>query len=167
MNLQFLLAFPEYKVPLPGGSRSSQNDIFVLGRTDDHLVSITVEGKVDETFGPILEEWQVDESKGKKGRLAYLKSKLGLVQNIPGSIRYQLLHRTASAVIEAERFHAKSAIMLVHSFSQDNAGYEDYQAFLSLYDIDADMGKLFFLKEINGIGLYSGWVNGDLKYLEC
>ncbi|NQU08520.1 MAG: hypothetical protein HQ583_08160, partial [Candidatus Abyssubacteria bacterium] len=34
-NLEFLLAFPEHKVPLPGGRRPSQNDIFVLAKAGD------------------------------------------------------------------------------------------------------------------------------------
>ena len=34
-------------------------------------------------------------------------------------IRYQLLHRTASAVIEARRFGAHNAVMLVHSLRAD------------------------------------------------
>jgi len=139
----------------------------VLARSETQLISITVEGKVDEPFGPTLKEWQIDQSEGKQKRLEYIKSKLGLTEDIPDSIRYQLLHRTVSAVIEAEHFYAKNAIMLVHSFSSNNVGFEDYQAFLSLYDVKADMGNLYFLKEINGISLYSGWVEGDLKYLEC
>ena len=33
--LELLLALPEHKVPLPGGSRPSQNDIWVLARSED------------------------------------------------------------------------------------------------------------------------------------
>ena len=47
-NIEILLAFPEHKVPLRGGSRSSQNDLFVLAKSNDQLISITVEGKVSE-----------------------------------------------------------------------------------------------------------------------
>jgi hypothetical protein len=32
------------------------------------------------------------------------------------TLRYQLLHRTASALYEAHRYHAKVAVMMVHSF---------------------------------------------------
>ena len=41
-----LLIFPEWKVSLPGGSRPSQNDVWVLARSGAGLVSMTVEGKV-------------------------------------------------------------------------------------------------------------------------
>lgn len=46
-SIEFLLGIPEHKVDLPPkGGRPSQNDIFVLGKSGDQLVSITVEGKV-------------------------------------------------------------------------------------------------------------------------
>ena len=48
-NIEMLLAFPEHKVPLPGGLAASQNDLFVLARGDGQLISMTVEGKVSET----------------------------------------------------------------------------------------------------------------------
>ncbi len=51
-NLIPIFAMPEFKVPLPGGVRSSQNDIFVLAYSSSGPVCIMVEGKVDESFGP-------------------------------------------------------------------------------------------------------------------
>ena len=51
-----LLAIPEHKVPLPGGRTASQNDLFVLAKGDAELISITVEGKVSEPFGPLVSE---------------------------------------------------------------------------------------------------------------
>jgi hypothetical protein len=39
-----LLVFPEWKVPLPGGSRPSQNDAWVLAKGDGGLISIAIEG---------------------------------------------------------------------------------------------------------------------------
>lgn len=101
--VELLLALPEHQVPLPGGSRPSQNDIWVLARSQGQLVSIAVEGKVSEPFGPTMQEWQAESSPGKAERLAYLLSLLGL-SSAPDATRYQLLHRTASAIIEAQRF---------------------------------------------------------------
>src|SRR6266480_537559 len=75
--VELLLAIPEYDVPLPGGERPSQNDVFALARTKDGLVVIMVEGKVAESFGPTLEEWKREASSGKKERLSYIQSKLG------------------------------------------------------------------------------------------
>jgi predicted lysophospholipase L1 biosynthesis ABC-type transport system permease subunit len=54
----------------------------------------------------------------KESRLQFLLSTLGLTENPPGSVRYQLLHRAASAVITGEQFRAAAAVVLVHSTSQ-------------------------------------------------
>jgi len=164
-DLEALLVLVEYKVPLPGGTAASQNDVFVLGGSERGLVCIAVEGKVAESFRKTMDAWLKDASKGKQERLTYLKDMLGL-DAIPGKIRYQLMHRTASAVIEAERFGARRAVMLVHSFSPEDEGLEDYQAFLGLYGVSGRPGKLVRVKRVHGVHLYCGWVRGDAKYLE-
>jgi hypothetical protein len=73
---------------------------------------------VDEPFAQLLGDWLVNASPGKLTRLAFLCNVLGLEERtLPHDIYYQLLHRTASAVIEAKRFKTDLAVMLVHSFS--------------------------------------------------
>ena len=165
-EIEFLLGIPENKVPLPGGLTQSQNDAFVLAKVGSELVSITVEGKVSEPFGPTLGEWLQDSSAGKGIRFDYLKKQLGLQGEISPSVRYQLLHRTASAVIEAKRFNAAKAVMIVHSFNQESLWFDDYKAFLALYGLSAAIGELAQIKIIDGITLYLGWAKGDAKYLE-
>jgi hypothetical protein len=55
-DLSMLIAIPEYQVALPGGDRPSQTDLLVLARGAEGLVAIAVEGKVDEAFGPTVEQ---------------------------------------------------------------------------------------------------------------
>ncbi len=159
-GIEFLCGFPEYKVALPGGERASQNDILVLARTLDSLVSIAVEGKVDEHFDRILIDWAAAASNGKVVRLRFLLDTLGLPDTIPGTIRYQLLHRTASAVITARRFHARHAMLLVHSFSPADAHFEDYAAFLGLYGQNAKVGQVVTLAQLGDLSLHACWVRG-------
>ena len=166
-GIKFLLGIPEHKVPLRGGSTQSQNDLFVLAKFNGELVSITVEGKVAEPFGPTLGEWMLDASAGKHVRLDYIKKQLSLKGELNPNIRYQLLHRTASAVIEAKRFNASKAVMIVHSFNQENVWFEDYAAFLTLYGKSADIGELVSVCHVDGIELYLGWAKGHAKYLLC
>lgn len=83
-----------------------------------------------------------------------------------GHIRYQLLHRTASAVIEAGRFNAQNALMLVHSFSQFNEWFDDYCQFLALFGVKGEVNLIVFGKNVDGIDLYFGWVKGSSKYLK-
>jgi hypothetical protein len=56
-HVELLFAFPEYKVALPGGGRASQCALFAIGKAaDNNLIAITVEGKVNESFGPLVAE---------------------------------------------------------------------------------------------------------------
>lgn len=161
---KLLLALPEHKVPLPGGSRSSQNDIWVLARSEGKLISIAVEGKVSEPFGPTVQEWQTESSPGKSERLAYLLSLLGL-SSVPDTTRYQLLHRTASAIFEAQRFNAAHAVMLVHSFSQSSEWFQDYAAFVSLMGGIAKENGIVSVGARSGVPLHLAWVRGNAQYL--
>jgi len=162
-DIELLIAFPEWKVPLPGGRRASQNDIFILAKGSNQLISIMVEGKMRESFGEIVSEWKSDKSKGKPTRLDYLCDLLRLRNDQVDHIRYQLLHRTASAVIEAKRFNAQNALMLVHSFSKENEqeseGFQDYCQFLSLFRLKGRINSLTRPTNIGGIRLYFGWVS--------
>jgi hypothetical protein len=111
-----LLALPEHKVPLPGGATQSHHDVFALVRHADQTCAAMIEGKVDEPFDKTVSEWLADPSEGKQIRLQYICDLLGLIDEPPLHLRYQLLHRTASALIEARRFKTDEAAMIVHSF---------------------------------------------------
>ena len=164
-NLNPLFAVPEFKVPLPGGSRASQNDIFVLARSSAGPVSIMVEGKVSESFGPTLEEWQNEPSPGKDERLRFLLRSLGFGKPPARTIRYQLLHRAASAVITGEQYRAAAAVILVHSFSQQRVGWSDYRAFTALFGVEAVVGSLQRLTTASSIPLFGVWVLGNPSFL--
>jgi len=70
-EMELLLAIPEYQVKLPGGSRSSQNDLFVLARAfDGGLAAIMVEGKASEPFCETLEIWLKGASTGSAASIA-------------------------------------------------------------------------------------------------
>jgi len=164
-NVEMLAAFPEHKVPLPGGRRPSQNDLFVVAKGNGELMSIMVEGKVSEPFGDTVAEWKGAYGKGKQRRLQYLCDLLELSPAEVDHIRYQLLHRTASAVIEAEGFNAPNAVMLVHSFSPRNEWFDDYQRFVALFGATGELGTIVSARTVSGVKLYVGWVKGNGKYL--
>jgi len=164
-GLEPLLIVPEYQIPLPGGSRPSQTDVFVLAHTANGLVTVAVEGKVDEAFGPTVSERRADDSEGVEVRLKFLLQCLGLSE-IPGSIRYQLLHRTASAVIAAQQFFAPTAVMLIHSFSPTDRWYEDFAAFAALFNRSPKIGELVDVGSCGSVKLHIGWCKGDQKFRE-
>ena len=161
---ELLLAIPEHKVRIPGGSRASQTDLWLLLRAPGGLASVAIEGKVKESFGPTVAEWSEEASSGKEVRLQALKNLLSL-SDVPGEIRYQLLHRTASAILEARRFLAVHAVMLVHSFSQSDEWFDDFKAFSALLGASAEKGKLVQAPSHTQPTLHLGWVRGDAEFL--
>ena len=155
-----------YKVPLPGGRTQSQNDAFVLARIGDQTAVIMIEGKVEEPFGDPISNWFDPNSKGKIERHDYLAQTLSLTESPPVHLRYQLFHRTASAIIEAARSKADLAIMLVHSFSQTHKWFGDYAAFADLMKCEgAHLGNVVKSDLETQRPLYLGWVAGNPVYL--
>lgn len=158
-----LFAIPEHKTPLPGGRRESQSDVFALVRHSEGLATYTIEGKVDEPFGPTVEEWLVDASPGKIERLRHLCDLLS-IEECPGDVHYQLLHRTASAIIEAERFDARYAGMIVHSFSPVGRWREAFDRFVSLMGGQPETGQPSLHELPNGKSLMLAWAAGSQAF---
>lgn len=161
-----LLAIPELKVDLPGGITASQTDLWVLARWHEALVSIAVEGKVAEPLGPTVSEWLVDASTGKGQRLKFLLELLELTSEAVMASRYQLLHRAASAIIQAQRFTATEAVLLVHSFSPEDAWFEDFIAFAALLGARPKVDELAGVGDKGGVHFHIAWVRGDPRFLK-
>jgi hypothetical protein len=161
---ELLIAIPEHKVQLPGGSRQTQCDVFALVRGADQVVACAIEGKVDEPFGPMVGEWLATSSAGKEKRLSFIYKLLGLPAEPTFSTRYQLLHRTAAAVIEAERFMTSGAAMIVHSFSPEQRWFGDFVAFGKLFDLELTPGTAGKTVLPSGKPLYLGWATGAQEF---
>lgn len=162
---ELLFGVPEHKTTLPGGTRESQSDILALVRHSQGLAAYTIEGKVEEAFGETVADWNRAPSSGKVARLAYLCQMLGLPTCPPG-VRYQLLHRTVSALIEAERFNASVAGMIVHSFSPERRWFEDFASFVELLGGgDIEPGQARVVTTPSGRPLALGWACGDQSFL--
>lgn len=164
-NLELLVAIPEWEVELPGGDTASQTDILAITRNVSGLVILGVEAKVDEPFGPTLQEKKSGASEGQLGRIAYLEQELGLTTPFEDHIRYQLLHRTVSALLTARSFHAPVAVMLVHSFSQVSKWRDDFDAFCQGLGCTSLSRDLHEVPNIVGPRLILGWCKGNKKYL--
>jgi hypothetical protein len=52
------------------------------------------------------------------------------------------MHRTVSALIEARRFAARHAVMLVHSFGERDESFADYERFAAMLGADAERDEL-------------------------
>ncbi len=123
---------------------------------------------MNESFGPTLGEWRRDASPGKTERLRAICALLGLNESPADHIRYQLLHRTASAVIEADRFKTDQAAMIVHHFalSEDATAFADYVAFAGLLGLQVVKGQMAYHPLPSGRQLMLGWANGEARFLK-
>jgi hypothetical protein len=165
-KLNLLAALPEWEVPLPGGEHPSCTDVLALVRNDQGLVAIAIEAKVDEEFGPTLRAKRAEASPGQADRMDYLHKVLRLASPLPDTLRYQLLHRTASALLTAEGFHAQAAVMLVLSFSPTARWRADYSAFCSALGSKALSDHVCVVPQFDRPKLYLAWCAGDKRFLD-
>jgi hypothetical protein len=150
--------FLERQTDLGTSGRPSQTDLLAIVGLNDGLAILAIEGKAGETFGKHVHKWR-DGSNEKDERLKSLCRILGMSQDVAMPLRYQLLHRSASAILEARRYQAKIAALLVHSFGPDEKGLKDFRAFLQALGFEAPTpGVLAGPVLRDGVSLYAGWV---------
>lgn len=160
-------AFLMRSVDLGDGERPGPTDLMAIVRLTDRLGVIAVEAKFDEPFGPTVDDWLAKgngELIVRRQRLENLCATVGVDPTRVGTIRYQLLHRSASAVIEARRYLARDAIMLVQSFCPNKSWFEDYRAFAALLGVgEAAAGNVTACKDCSGVNLRLAWVAEELR----
>ncbi len=165
-SLELLLAVPEWETALPGGATTSQTDVLALTRNGRGLVAVAVEAKVDEAFGPTLGQKRGASSSGQTERLDYLHQVLQLDDPLPDAVRYQLLHRTVSAILTARMFHACTAVMLVQSFSPVGRWREDFEAFSRALGASPVSDSVVAVRRHKVPRLFVGWCTGDQRFRE-
>jgi hypothetical protein len=171
----------ERETDLPGRGRPSQTDLLAIVRLPSGNAVLAVEGKVDEPFGPLVDDWlagrldaearAIEGGKGdgganRKARLAGLCKSLCVDPGMVGKLHYQLFHRTSAALYEALRFGCARAMMLVHSFaplptpSLLPAGFAEFSAFASAVGMPvACPNAISPPKRCEGIELRLAWVS--------
>ena len=141
-----------------GRSTPSQTDLLALIGIGDELAVLGIEAKVDESFGPLVSEWLKEATTGKRDRLASLCDLFRLPPAAIGHLRYQLLHRTAATVLEAKRFRARKAVLIVQSFCPKATGLSDATAFCKAIGLSGlERDRLIGPAHIAGVDLWVGW----------
>ena len=153
-------AWLERETELPWGrGRPTQTDLLALVRLADRIAVVGIEAKVKESFGPLVSEWIADGGDNRHARLNGLCALFGLDPAAVGGLRYQLLHRVAGSVLEAKRFCAGDAAMLVQSFCSDHTGHADFAAFASQAGFgEVAPGQISEARVVDGVSLRLGWV---------
>ena len=161
-SAELLVAIPEFQVDLPGGGHPSQNDVWALLRGAAGTISLAVEAKSGESLDRLVGEWLADAppTSGKPARLQFLRDSLGLQGVDLSALRYQLLHRAASALVQAERFGALFAVLLIHSFGghADDKSREDYQRFAEAMACAPAFNALAPVGRQTRVPLLIGWL---------
>lgn len=151
--------FLERQVDLGSAGRPSQTDLLAVIGLEKRIAIVAIEGKAGEPFGDLVSNW-LDGSDTKNKRLDALCKTLGLSAEQALPLRYQLLHRTASAIYEAKRYRTDLAGMLVHNFATEQSGYLDFCAFAqALGAKESKAGVLYGPFASDGVSIYLGWVD--------
>ncbi len=158
VGAQLVDGFFEREVDLGTPGRNSQTDLMVVAGIGRELAIIAIEGKAEESFADIVSVW--NDSAGKQRRLEYLCNTLHINPAQAGPLRYQLLHRTASAIYEAQRYRSRHALMAVHSFSTTHRWFDDFAAFSRVLQMPLDQpNRCSVARKFAGISLRLAWVS--------
>lgn len=160
---ELLLSVPEHQVVLQGGGHASQTDLWALLRTPAGLVSAAVEGKAGEGFDKPVSVWLQDAKprSGKPQRLKQLCHLLEITEVQAHRCRYQLLHRTAAAIIEAQRFGITRALLLVQSFVRNPESVADFRRFGEELGAAACENRVVCVGYRAGVQLWLAWATSS------
>ena len=105
-DIKPIKGYVERATKMPAGGYPSMTDLIVFAQSGGDAVIIAVEGKSNERFGDhAVEEWSkatkgTDDNANRKKRLAGILEIIGLNESDTlQTVRYQLLHRMAAAVV--------------------------------------------------------------------
>ena len=99
-----ILAIPEHRGSSLGGTRPSQSDVFALLSMAEGTYTLTFEALNDRPFGDSVSDWEHGTA-SSDAILDRMREVFGNAGRPPGHVPYQLCHRAASAIYEADRFN--------------------------------------------------------------
>jgi hypothetical protein len=140
-------------------SGAGHPNVLAIVEVRSGLAIVGVAGKVNEPFGDYVSQWN-DGSPGRATRLAASIKQLGMTAEIAASLRYRLIHRTVSILLEAQTIGARKTVMLIQSFGSNHSptGFADLQMFGAVLGaLITDTGMLSPPVELDGIEFRIGW----------
>lgn len=159
-----VFAVAEHKVSLDGGGHASQCDLWAMVNTSRGMLSLSVEAKVAEDFGTeSLGEWLASgkssrSPQNRQKRWEHIQKFLPRTEDTYSKARYQILHRCAAAVIEAERLGLKHAAFVVQAFEAPAERFHDFEEFCGVLRVPAVRGSMA-VTSAGGVSLGLGWVD--------
>lgn len=160
-----LIAVAEHQVELAGRGNDSHCDVWGLVGTTVGTVSLSVEAKAQERFGnETLQEFLTGGT--SPGSPANRQARWTDIEgHLPTpatgdylNIRYQLLHRCATAVIEARRLRLRHAAFVVQAFGSPPERADEFTAFCAVMGITPRPQTLTPVN-VNDVRLDVGWAD--------
>lgn len=151
LNLKYTTCSPEYISTFDGyGGNGRNHDLLILAKNENQeSVVISVESKVDESFGDAISKTIQNAEKRKKekpnskglNRITDLRIALfGKEDDSQLNLMYQFLTAVAGTVAEAKKLKAKSAVFLIQTFISDeidikkhSQNQNDLNSFVTLF----------------------------------
>jgi hypothetical protein len=143
---------PEFVTKLPERGEGRNHDLWVRGSASGAPITLCIEAKTDESFGPIVGEYVRDAKENNAGtgvprRVAALLEVLNvrcanLVEPPYCDLRYQLLAGVAGTCIQAIADRSEVGVFIVHEFRGD--GLDDRKLRLNESDLQ------FFMRHVIG-----------------
>jgi hypothetical protein len=165
-DLKLLAAFPEWEATLEAGERPSRANILALARNDRGLVAIGVEAVVDEGFSLTLAQKRASIPDSGREKLLALESALKPPAAFDGAISYQLVHRAASTLREAQAFHAHVAVMAVQAFGAAQPARGHFDAFASALGAARISDEVSLAAQHGSPRLLLAWCAGNSRFLK-
>jgi hypothetical protein len=155
---------PEHVTSLPERGEGRNHDLLLLADGKNGRTVISIEAKVDESFGETIGRYWANAKRSAAPTRApeRIEALLSVAFGVTArpdidpwrGLRYQLLTAVTGTAIEAARRQAAAAVVIVHEFRTDSAdrdnvavNTEDFQSFVgALVDLSPDevaSGRLY------------------------
>lgn len=172
-SLTFHQGIVEHPTRLPGKGNPSMTDLMVIAhlnglKQNPVTVTLAVEAKVSEDFGPTVAEWikaapnSISQS-NRNQRLNGLLAPFSLQANQCHKLRYQLIHRAYAAYAYAQSLQAQSTVLLVHSFlSSEHAlsHWNDFELFAEVLGVThIEPNQPVQVTSVTGLSYWLCWVS--------
>lgn len=175
-GIKFIKASPEYETKFDEYGKGRNHDLLILAKDLKGQVLISLEAKVDESFGEIIEDKYLASLLNRiNGKSTFLPNRIeGLLANVftrnvdkkAFDLRYQLLHGLAGTVAEAKKRDIDRAVFVINTFWEKNVEYSDaYKK--NIEDLDCFVNYLSSnkIKSIGKNSLIGPFKTKDKDYL--
>lgn len=156
-SAKIVTGFFEHAAALGTMSAPTSTDVLLICNLGSDPGVAAIEAVAGETVGERTRDWKTSD--GRARRYAWACEPFGVDAADCVSLRWQLFQRTAAAVLEAECFCARDAVMIGDDFSGASASLSDFEAFAGRLGVPGNpTDAISEPVSVRGISLRLAWV---------